>query len=94
MPIWLHITLIAYEFQDLQFTHYQHVIVTLKASRNGRRWQLGSSKGPEHWQNAFNASYKVKRVAKATVLCEISKYADNIKLALRGFSVAQCTYAT
>ena len=66
---WLHITLIAYEFQALQYAHYQHIIVTLKTStKNGRRWQLGSSKGPENWQNAFNASYKVKRVAK----CEIS----------------------
>ena len=31
----LHITLIAYEFQALQYTHYQHVIVALDNGRRG-----------------------------------------------------------
>ena len=69
---WLHFTLIAYEFQALQYTHISMSLRRLTLL-NGRRRQLPSSKGLKLCQNAFQTSFKVKKVDKVAVLFKAHK---------------------
>ena len=68
---WLHVTLIAYEFQALQYTHISMSLYRLM-SLNGRRRRLRNSKGLNHCQNAFQTSYEVKKVDKVAALFKSS----------------------
>ena len=93
---WQHFTLIAYEFQALQYTHISMSLLRL-TSLNGRRRQLRSSKGLNHCRNAFQTSYKVKNVKKVAVLFKSSLKAENEKNDVNkikiGFWVEQCLHA-
>ena len=42
-------------------------------SLNGRKWHLWSSNGLKHCQNAFQISYKEKKMIKVAVLFKVSK---------------------
>ena len=63
---WLHITLFALEFQALQYTHYQHVTVTLGVDK----WTYGIAtelKKETATLSKCIQNIKVERVEKATV---------------------------
>ena len=54
---------------------------------------LRSSKGLKHCQNAFQTSYKVKRVYKVAMLIKRRKHKDDVMKMKIGFWIEQCTHA-